>query len=87
MSSTEQKIVDGVMELFPEIGDMPVSGDTRLGDIPGYDSMGAVNLQTYLQEIFRTTVFLEILNEETTIGELASCMEDPEKMKKAMPKK
>jgi acyl carrier protein len=87
MSGTEQKIIDGVKEVFMEIDDMPVSGGTRLGDIPGYDSMGAVNLQTYLQETFRTTVFLEILNEETTIGELASYMEDPEKMKKAMQKK
>lgn len=84
MSDTIKKIIAGIIELFPELMGKPVDGGTRLGDIPGYDSMAAVNLQTYLEETFRTSVFLEILNENTTVGELAAYIEDPRKMAMAM---
>ncbi|HOK06709.1 MAG TPA: acyl carrier protein [Syntrophales bacterium] len=79
-----EKIIAGIVELFPEVGDLTLDADTPLGAIPGFDSMAAVNLQTYLEEVFKTTVFLEILNAETTIGELAVYLTDPQKMAAAL---
>lgn len=84
MGAIEEKIIDGLRELFPEMEDLAVTGNTRLEEIPGYDSMAAVNLQAYLEEIFRTKVLLEILNGETTISELVACLNDAGKMISAM---
>ncbi len=64
------KIKNGILDLFPEIGSLPITADTRLGEIPDFDSMAAVNLQTFLEENFPLKIPLDMLNEETTIGEL-----------------
>jgi acyl carrier protein len=64
------KIRNGIQELFPDIGSLPITAETRLGEIPDYDSMAAVNLQTFLEENFPLKIPLDMLNEETTIGEL-----------------
>ena len=68
------KLIDiirrGILEIFPEAGDMAIEANTRLGDIPEWDSMNAVNLQTYLEKRYPVSVPLELLTEDTTVEEL-----------------
>jgi len=70
MDEIMTKIRNGILELFPDIGSLPITADTLLGEIPDFDSMAAVNLQTFLEANFPLKIPLDMLNEETTIGEL-----------------
>lgn len=63
-------IKEAVLEIFPEAGNVAIESDTRLGDIPEWDSMNAVNLQTYLEKRCPVSIPLELLIEDTTLGEL-----------------
>ena len=65
------KIKSGILDIFPEVGNLPLVAETNLGQIPDFDSMAAVNLQTFLDDIFPLKVPLDMLNEELTLGELA----------------
>ena len=87
MGATLQKIQDILLENFPEIGDIAVTAETKLGEIPGWDSMVAVNLQMFLDEWFHVIIILDLLNEETTLGDLVIFIENPDKMAKAKIKK
>jgi hypothetical protein len=60
MNEVMEKIKYGILDLFPEIG------------IPNYDSMAAVNLQTFLEENFPLKVSLDILTAEMPLGELVA---------------
>ena len=72
MNEIMEKIKEGILDLFPEIGEVPITAEVCLGDIPEYDSMAAVNLQTFLEENFPLKVSLDMLAAEMTLGELAS---------------
>ncbi|HPC73608.1 MAG TPA: acyl carrier protein [Syntrophales bacterium] len=72
MNEIMEKIKEGILDLFPEIGEVPITAEMCLGDIPEYDSMAAVNLQTFLEENFPLKVSLDMLAAEMTLGELAS---------------
>ncbi len=63
-------IRSGIEELFPDVGKVPITLQMRLGDIPDYDSMAAVNLQMFLEERFPLKVSLDMLTEDMTLGEL-----------------
>ena len=63
-------IKKAILEIFPEVGNMAIESDTRLGDIPEWDSMNAINLQTYLEKRYPVSIPLELLIEDTTVGEL-----------------
>lgn len=63
-------VKEGILDIFPEAEGMAMGSDTRLGDIPEWDSMNAVNLQTYLEKKCSVSVPLELLIEDTTVGEL-----------------
>lgn len=67
-------IKEAILDIFPEVGGMAIDSDTRMGDIPEWDSMNAVNLQTYLEKRCAVNIPLEILIEDTTVGELAGFM-------------
>lgn len=67
-------IKEAILDIFPEAGDMAIESDTRLGDIPEWDSMNAVNLQTYLEKRCPVSIPLELLIEDTTVGELIRFM-------------
>jgi len=67
-------IKEAVLEIFPEAVNMAIDSDTRLGDIPEWDSMNAVNLQTYLEIRCPVSIPLELLIEDTTVGELIRFM-------------
>jgi acyl carrier protein len=66
---------EGILDIFPEAGDMVIESDTRLGDIPDWDSMNAINLQTYLDKNFPVNVPIDLLTEDTKIGELIRFIE------------
>lgn len=59
-----------IIELFPDAADVIIGSETRLDDIPGWDSMSAVNLQTYLATAFGVTIPEEMLSSETSVGEI-----------------
>ncbi|MDM8526067.1 acyl carrier protein [Desulfococcaceae bacterium HSG8] len=73
-------IKEGIQDVFPEVEDMEITADTVLEEIPDWDSMAAVNLQTFLDETFHISVPLDLLSEETPISELVSFIENPDKM-------
>lgn len=81
MDELLEKISEGIRELFPEIGKLNISLETRLGDIPEYDSMAAVNLQSFLQDAFHMSIPLDLLNEDTTLDDLIAFIQDPKKAK------
>ena len=80
MGDIFKKLQDGIRQLFPEIDDMEIQLETELGEIPDWDSMSAVNLQSFLEQEFKVTVPQDLLNEETTVKEVISFVEEPEKM-------
>jgi len=82
MSKTLKKIIIGIQEIFPEMGTADISPETLLGEIPEWDSIAAVNLQTYLKETFGIEIPLDLLNEETTVEEIVTLIENPDSIKR-----
>jgi len=72
MNEIMEKIKYGILDLFPEIGRVPITVEMCLGAIPNYDSMAAVNLQTFLEENFPLKVSLDMLTAEMPLGELVA---------------
>jgi acyl carrier protein len=72
MNEILEKIKYGILDLFPEIGKVPITAEMCLGTIPNYDSMAAVNLQTFLEENFPLKVSLDMLTAEMPLGELVA---------------
>lgn len=72
MNEIMEKIKYGILDLFPEIGRVPITPEMCLGAIPNYDSMAAVNLQTFLEENFPLKVSLDMLTAEMPLGELVA---------------
>ena len=72
MNEVMEKIKCGILDLFPEIGKVPITAEMCLGAIPNYDSMAAVNLQTFLEESFPLKVSLDMLTAEMPLGELVA---------------
>lgn len=72
MQDILNKIKDGIIDLFPEVGNLTLTAETSLGQIPDFDSMASVNFQTFLEESFPLRIPLDMINEETTLGELAA---------------
>jgi acyl carrier protein len=80
MADTLKKLKVGVEDLFPEVGSIAVTGETRLGDIPDFDSMAAVNLQTFIEENFKVAIPLDLLGEDTTLKDIVDFIEIPGKL-------
>jgi len=72
MNEILEKIKYGILDLFPEIGKVPITPEMCLGTIPNYDSMAAVNLQTFLEENFPLKVSMDMLAAEMPLGELVA---------------
>ncbi|MCK9196817.1 MAG: phosphopantetheine-binding protein [Syntrophales bacterium] len=80
MADTLKKLKVGIEDLFPEVGSITVTGETRLGDIPDFDSMAAVNLQTFIAENFNVAIPLDLLGEDTTLKDIVDFIENPGKL-------
>jgi acyl carrier protein len=63
-------ITEGLNEVFPESVGMEVNAETRLDEIPDWDSMASVNLQMFLESAFQCSVPVELLSGETRIGDI-----------------
>jgi acyl carrier protein len=77
MEDVLERIKTGFQEIFPELGDTPITADTQLGDIPDWDSMAAVNLQSFVDQQFQVSIPDDLLGEETTVGELIAFIQNP----------
>ncbi len=77
MEVSAAQIIKGIEELFPECQDSELSLETVLGEMPEWDSMAAVNLQTFLLQEFEMEVPLELLADETSIQEVIAYIENP----------
>lgn len=77
MEVSAAQIIKGLEELFPEYQGKDLSLETVLGEMPEWDSMAAVNLQTFLLQEFEMEVPLELLADETSIQEVIAYLENP----------
>jgi acyl carrier protein len=78
MEVSAAQLIKGLEELFPECQGTDLSVETVLGEMPEWDSMAAVNFQTFLLQEFEMEVPLELLADETRIKEVIAYIEDPE---------
>jgi acyl carrier protein len=78
MNDTFNKIKEGICQLFAEADEMELTLDTTLGELPDWDSMAAVNFQSYIEQEFRIAIGLEKLDEETSLGELIAHITNPQ---------
>jgi acyl carrier protein len=77
MKVSSAQIATGLRDLFPECVDMVLSNETILGELPEWDSMAAVNLQSFLHQAFDIEVPLELLADETRIQEICDFLDNP----------
>ncbi len=80
MSDIIGKIEEGLQELFPEMGDMEITPETQLGEIPDWDSMSSVNFQSFLEQNFNVSIPQDLLNEETKVAEVITFIKEPDKI-------
>lgn len=73
--SCYQSVIASLCENFPEAAKMQFRPESKLGELPDWDSMTAVNLQMHLQEQFEIELPLELLVEETTVQDIVACIE------------
>ena len=78
MEVSTAQIIKGLEELFPECQGSDLTLETVLGEMPEWDSMAAVNLQTFLLQQFEMEVPLELLADETSIQEVIAYIEHPD---------
>jgi acyl carrier protein len=84
MSDVWQKMKEVISDKFFEIGNLLITPQTRLGDIPYWDSMSAVNLQILLHETFHVELPLELFHDNTTFNEMITLVEQPEQIPDAV---
>jgi len=72
-----KRIKEGLQELFPETEQLVMTGRTTLGEMPEWDSMAAVNLQTFLLQAYDIEVPLDLLADETMLSEVADFLMQP----------
>jgi acyl carrier protein len=77
MQISSEHLITILHEVFPECGDMTLSSETQLGELPEWDSMAAVNLQTSILQQFEIEVPLELLGDQTTIQEVIDFLLNP----------
>jgi acyl carrier protein len=72
-------------EEFLEVDtDKNITEETKLGEIPNWDSMAAVNLQLIINETFQADIPLDLFQDGTSFAELMDFMLHPEKIAGAM---
>jgi acyl carrier protein len=84
MNDVWQKMKAVLVDNFFEIGDILITPETKLSEIPDWDSMAAVNLQILLHDTFHVDLPLELLHDDTRFNELITLMEQPDKIPEAV---
>jgi acyl carrier protein len=77
MRISSERLIEILREVFPECGDMPMSHETLLGELPEWDSMAAVNLQTAVLQQVQMELPLELLGDQTSVQEVIDFLENP----------
>jgi acyl carrier protein len=86
MNDIWQTMKQVLLDNFFESSDGSITPETKLGEIPDWDSMVAVNLQILLHDTFHVDLPLELLHEDTIFNDLVMLMEQPDKIPAAMKK-
>ena len=86
MNDIWQTMKQVLLDNFFESGDGSIAPETKLGEIPDWDSMEAVNIQVLLHDTFHVDLPLELLHEDTTFNDLVMLMEQPDKIPAAIKK-
>jgi len=86
MNDIWQMMKKVLLDNFFEIGDGSITQETKLGEIPDWDSMVAVNLQILLHDTFHVDLPLELLHEDAIFKDLVMLMEQPDKIPVVMKK-
>jgi acyl carrier protein len=84
MNDVWQKMKAVLADNLFEIGDILITPETKLGEIPDWDSMAAVNLQILLHETFHVDLPMELLHECATFSEIIALMEKPDTIPEAV---
>jgi acyl carrier protein len=85
MHEVWEKLRTVLMEEFLETGDMTaVTEKTKLGEIPNWDSMAAVNLQILINETFHLDLPLDLLPDEASFEDVIGFIQFPETIAEAM---
>ena len=63
-----------------------ITEKTKLGEIPNWDSMAAVNLQLIINETFQADIPLDLFQDGTSFEELIGFIMDPDKITAAIKK-
>ena len=77
MEISSERLIEILREVFPECDEMTMSNETQLGELPEWDSMAAVNLQTSILQQYRIEVPLELLGDQTTVQEVIDFLLNP----------
>jgi acyl carrier protein len=76
-----------ITEEFLEVDtEKNVTEKTKLGEIPNWDSMAAVNLQLIINETFQVDIPLDLFQDDTSFEELSGFILYPEKIPAAIKK-
>lgn len=86
MSEVWQKMNEIILDYLFEIGDISLTPETKLGEIPDWDSISAVSIQMLIHETFQVDLPLDLLREETTLRELIMLVEHPDKISETIEK-
>jgi acyl carrier protein len=63
-----------------------ITEKTKLGEIPNWDSMAAVNLQLIINEVFQVDIPLDLFQDDASFEELINFILHPEKIADAVKK-
>lgn len=77
MNISIPQLIEGLKELFPGCSESELSEESTLADLPDWDSMSVVNLQTFLHQQFQVEVPMEMLADETSLQEVISFLAAP----------
>jgi acyl carrier protein len=77
MRSAIDAIKSRLREIFPDLA-ITIIPTTLLGDLPEWDSMLAVNLQSDLHKQFNMEIPLELLTEDSSVEEIAAFLRQPD---------
>ena len=84
MNDIWQKMKEVLLDNLFEISNGSITPETKLGEIPDWDSMVAVNIQIILHDTFHVDLPLELLREDTVFKDLVMLMEHPDKIPEAV---
>lgn len=84
MTDILREICQGLREIFPEMGDIAITPETQLREIPDWDSMSSVNFQGFLEQKFGISIPQELLGEEISISDVISFIIKPESVSQSL---